>query len=534
MHATVHWAMKSAVSTVLVEALLAFAPGATEMEDNKGCLPLHCIEKGTPPRSIELVLSTYPAAVNFKDFEQATPMHKLCQYLVQRGGIKSHKKTHLLFGIEGNPIQEDWEGNSPLSTLLDGCLGQTEQFALDTTMTFKVLTHWGKQRAPLNEKSIDNLTKLNEKLTRMRRSLREMNKTVQELLDGSHSNPIGRWESNRGLIRQTKQNRSNESLSSCASTLKPAPPYHKFLYSVDSSFPTPSNAATASGGTAQATSDSTTSQGSITNMDSSYIDEGPDLVGGATDIDELYWEKVVATLDRAQELGKTPTAGIAAWVGDPSNTAPDSTTAEALEPGRIDSHEINAIEGLVERDQAMEIPLVDKKLVAVSCAQLANATCELEPMRAKAKEPPENDGFNQAEMSIKGYQAKLEGLRGKRNLTRKVDLIMKMYGAEGSNWGLVKAEGPKSFMKRVFKIARCINTCHKGDKAAFCKAQKKFDCSRYRCPNGQDHYKLRGLDEEEHTTTVGVQQNMPPGECSGAEELHETGLLDCTSYPHML
>jgi hypothetical protein len=165
---------------------------------------------------------------------------------------------------------------------------------------------------------------------------------------------------------------------------------------------------------------------------------------------------------------------------------------------------VEDIQGLSRRDQSAVIRVVDDDLVTDSFARNVDATFGLDPIGPTGSETDEV-AFNEVEIRIRRYQRmiKREG-----NLAKKVDLIMELYDAEAGNWGNVKADGPKTYIKRVYKIARCILTCYKGDKSGFCKTRKKIDCSRYRCPHGHIHKKRSGLDVQKHIFEV--QQNLPP------------------------
>ncbi|CAB9515283.1 Ankyrin Repeat [Seminavis robusta] len=470
-----HWAMKSGASPKVVEYLLHCRPGAAMIEDRKGCFPLHCIEQDTPLSSIEMVLARYPAAVKRKDFEQTTPLHKLCQQIVNRGGIKSHVETRLLLAMAGNPTQEDRKGNSPLGTLMNGCLGQTVQFSEDISMSIEMIALWTKQASLLSQESIETLTKMSSKL-------RELNDTVEQLVADTYRSRdetrcIISPEGPEGSARQAKRNRSNDTTTGSSTetrTVKQTRLDHPSTTSAisatdtgTSSFPIYSK-----GSTAQTTAPSTANPASSTtgNTTNESRDQPPSCV---------------------QRLGPTATPCYPR-----SGSLPHQSPADNVSPC-LQSRRTGTVEN--ERITSTRIrPSPSDISTAPSDAKDdADDNAKASSKMSIAKKTPKGDdaALNESEINVKRFQRKI----GKsRTVSKKVDLILELYQCEAGNRGKVKDEGAKSHMKRVFKIARCIHTCYHGDKRAFCDGRKKLDIARYKCSFKANHGKRRGVDEAEH------------------------------------
>ena len=59
-------------------------------------------------------------------------------------------------------------------------------------------------------------------------------------------------------------------------------------------------------------------------------------------------------------------------------------------------------------------------------------------------------------------------------------------------------------MKRVYKVAKCINTCYKADKVAFCADNLKLDIGSYKCRFGETHVLQEQVDPDEQEVDTGL------------------------------
>jgi hypothetical protein len=131
--------------------------------------------------------------------------------------------------------------------------------------------------------------------------------------------------------------------------------------------------------------------------------------------------------------------------------------------------------------------------------------------KSRPKQAPNKTGqdgnLNEAEIAIKRHQALIKKER-REDVAKKADLILEMHGTQACNWSQVNAR--KTFMKRAFKIARCIHACCNGDKVAFSRDHKSLDTFRFNCRNGMDHFKPRGVHEGD--LSVGMHHNQHPSQ----------------------
>ena len=109
--------------------------------------------------------------------------------------------------------------------------------------------------------------------------------------------------------------------------------------------------------------------------------------------------------------------------------------------------------------------------------------------------------FRQAEANTRCFQ---RALSGEVDVGKKVDLVMKMHCSEATTLELVKERGQRRYLKRVYKVAKCINTCYKADKVAFCADNLKLDIGSYKCRFGETHVLQEQVDPDEQEVDTGL------------------------------
>jgi hypothetical protein len=75
-------------------------------------------------------------------------------------------------------------------------------------------------------------------------------------------------------------------------------------------------------------------------------------------------------------------------------------------------------------------------------------------------------------------------IANERDVTKKVDLIVKFQKMADENPNWFKKPGLKRFLFRMIKITRCINACYNGDIKEFCDAHTTLDTGRFNCALG--------------------------------------------------